>query len=300
MKYKLILFILLSSILSCRTKFPVKEISFPVNSDDHQLMEGRKLTISICGPCHFDPSTKKLTGKQMFDLPGIAGKVYSRNITKHPQKGIAQYTDGQLAYLIRTGIARDGSLMSYMQRPNLSDVDLQAIIAFLRSGHDIVAASDVEPPETKYTALGRFGINHFPGPLPYPDHSISKPDMNNDPVAYGRYLVDNLSCYHCHSKSFLTVDENQPEKSKGYMAGGNKLRTASGKKVESSNLTFHETGLMKWSENDFRRAVQDGLSKDERILDQLMPRYTELSEPDIKAIFVYLATVPKIKNKIDH
>jgi hypothetical protein len=300
MKCKFFLFSSLLFSFSCRTKFPVKEVSFPVRTDEHQLMQGRKLTISICAPCHYDPTTKKLTGKQMFDLPGIAGTVYSRNITKHPEKGIAHYTDGQLAYLIRTGIAKDGSLMSYMQRPNLADVDLQAIIAFLRSDHDIVAPSDVEPPETKYTAFGQFGVNHFPGPLRYPDHSINKPDVNNDAVAYGRYLVDNLSCYHCHSKSFLTVNEIQPEKSKGYMAGGNKLQTASGKKIESANLTFDETGLMKWNEDDFARAVQEGLSKNERILNELMPRYTELSDTDIKAIFHYLETIPKIKNKIDH
>lgn len=291
------LIVLIICIAACRTKFPVQTISYTTDNAS-PLKEGRKLTISICGPCHYDPATRKLTGKQQSDLPKIAGKVYSRNITQDPEKGIATYTDGELAYLIRTGIAKNGRLMPYMQRPNLSDADLKAIILFLHSDDELVTPSKAAPPYTHYTAFGKFGINHYPGPLKYPEHVIAKPEQRADNTAYGKYLVDNIGCYHCHSKSFLKVDELEPERSKGYMAGGNKLKDEHGKMVRSSNITFHATtGIGTWNEYDFKRALQDGFSKDGSPLSPVMPRYKALSDTDISAIYAYLRTIPQINNK---
>ncbi len=285
-------------MLACRTHFKTEKIDYPVKVSDSQLKEGKKLTVSICSPCHYNPATGKLTGMEMHDLPAIAGRVYSRNITQEPEKGIAFYTDGELAYLIRTGIARNGHLMSYMQRPNLADTDLKAIIAFLHSDDSLVSPSLVEPPETQYTAFGKFGINHFPGPLPYPTHPILKPDVN-DKIAYGRYLVDNLSCYHCHSASFLSVDEMAPEKSKRYMGGGNKLKDSEGKTILSANITFDETGIGGWSEADFSKAMKEGIDKNGARLHPIMPRYIALDEHDISSIYAYLQNIPKIKNKVE-
>jgi cytochrome c553 len=292
--------VMIVCITACRTHFKTEQVSFPVNITESQLEEGRKLTISICAPCHYNPDTKQLTGIQMHDLPKVAGTVYSRNITQDKDKGIADYTDGELAYLIRTGIARDGSLMPYMQRPNLADSDLAAIIAFLHSNDPLVQPSKEEPPTTHYTAIGKFGINHFPGPLKYPSASIPKPDIK-DKVVYGKYLVDNLSCYHCHSASFTSVNELQPEKSKRYMGGGNKLKDGKGKVILSANVTFDtETGIGSWNEADFKKAIKEGVSKDGSVLHFLMPRYTELSDEEISAIYSYLSGIPKIKHKVKH
>lgn len=289
---------LIALMFACRTHFKTETIDYPVKVSEQQLQEGRKLTVSICAPCHYDPATGKLTGIEMHDLPKIAGQVFSRNITQHSEKGIAAYTNGELAYLIRTGIARDGHLMSYMQRPNLADSDLQAIIAFLRSADGLVTPSAAEPPETHYTAFGKFGINHFPGPLPYPKHTIPKPDKN-DKKAYGKYLVDNLSCYHCHSASFFSVDEMEPERSKRYMGGGNKLKNSKGETILSSNVTFHETGIAGWSEADLRSALKEGVHKDGTRLRPPMPKYAELNDHDISSIYVYLQSIPKIDHKIE-
>jgi hypothetical protein len=290
--------LLLFLIAACRTHFNTEKPDYPVHNSPGQLKEGRKLTVSICAPCHYDPATGKLTGMQMHDLPKLSGKVYSRNITQDPEKGIAAYSNGELAYLVRTGIARDGRLMSYMQRPNLADTDLQAIIAFLHSDDPLVTPSAAEPPETRYTWFGQFGINHFPGPLSYPSRVIPKPDVNNK-LAYGKYLVDNLSCYHCHSASFLSVDELEPEKSKRYMGGGNKLKGKDGNTLLSPNITFHETGIGAWSETDFRKALKEGINKDKEQLRVPMPRYTELNDHDISSIYAYLQSIPKIDNRVE-
>jgi hypothetical protein len=297
-RYATVLFLLLLILFACRTHFKTEPVEYPVNNNADLVPLGKKMVVSICAPCHYDPATGKLTGQEMHDLPKISGHVYSRNITQDPEHGIAGYTNGELVYLIRTGIAKDGRLMSYMQRPNLSDKDLQAIIVFLHSDDKLVKPSSVEPPETEYTALGKFGINHFPGPLKFNRNLIEKPDTN-DKIAYGRYLADNLSCYHCHSASFLSVNELEPEKSKRYMGGGNKLKNKEGKTILSPNITFHETGIGSWTEADFRKALKEGITKNGYTLRPPMPKYTELNNHDVAAIYTYLQSIPKIKNKVD-
>lgn len=283
-------------ITACNLYHTPQKVEYTVNATPQMIGEGKRLTQIMCAPCHYDPATKKLTGIRMEDVPGFIGKVIAKNITNHPEKGIGKYTDGELAYIIRTGVAKDGKIMPYMQRPNLSDQDLRAIIAFLRSDDEMVAASDANPGETQYTAMGKMGVSKSK-PLPYPSGEIAKPAIS-DKVAFGKYLVDNYSCYDCHSKSFMAIDKVNPEKSKGYMGGGNKLKDHSGKTVLSSNLTFHETGIGSWTEAEFASAVRKGIGKNNKIVAYPMPIFSEISDEEISAIYEYLKTIPKIDNKV--
>ena len=69
-----------------------------------------KLSIEmLCAGCHMDSATGGLTGKRMPDLPTQFGEAWSRNITAHPVKGIGSWTNGEITFLLRTGITRDGS-----------------------------------------------------------------------------------------------------------------------------------------------------------------------------------------------
>jgi cytochrome c553 len=269
-----------------KTGYAVKNVS---------LTEGKRMTMLMCGSCHYNPATKDFSGKKLEDAPGIIGKVYAANITQHPEYGIGRYTDGEIAYLIRTGVSKEGKRMPYMQRPNLSDEDLQNIIAYLKSGDAFVQPSARIPGRTKYTAIGKMAIS-LSKPLPYTDRPVEKPKDN--PIALGQYLVDNLACYHCHSKSFTSLQITNPEQSKGYMGGGNKLKNAAGKTVRSPNITFHASGIGNWSQKDFARALTEGVSKEGNILTYPMPLFPELREEEISAIYAYLKSIPAIKNKV--
>lgn len=285
------------AMTACQLYYKPQPTNFPVQSSPELVVHGKHLTQVICAPCHYDPATKKLTGMRMSDVPRIVGKVYASNITRHPESGIGRYTDGELAYLLRTGIARNGKLMPYMQRPNLSDNDLKAIIAFLRSDDELVKPADIKTPKTKYTPMGKMGLSKFNPPLPYPSKEIPAPDKA-DKVGYGKYLVDNLACYDCHSASFTKLNKTEPQRSKGYMGGGNKLKDKSGKTVLSPNLTPHETGIGSWTEQDFVRAIREGISKDNSIITYPMPSYAVLSDEEISAIYSYLRSIPAINNKV--
>ena len=62
----------------------------------------------------------------------------------------------------------------------------------------------------------------------------------SDEMAWGRYLVVALDCYGCHSADFKTVNILQPEKTPGYLGGGNQLVDLRGKPIWSANITFDE------------------------------------------------------------
>jgi hypothetical protein len=73
-------------------------------------------------------------------VPAQFGAAHSANITSDPETGIGTYTDGELAYLLRTGVTRDGRYTPpwMVKVPNMADEDVLGVIAFLRSDDPLV------------------------------------------------------------------------------------------------------------------------------------------------------------------
>src|SRR5215467_3226241 len=236
-------------------------VNLKVETSEAKVERGRKFASMLCVGCHLDPSTGKLTGKRLADLPTVFGVAFSKNITRDPVYGIGSWSDGQLAYLLRTGITRTGRYAPpWMPKyPHMSDEDLESVIAFLRSEDPVTAPAAVNPPGISKPSFLTKLLTHVTfKPLPYPRGPIPTPS-GSDQVAYGRYLSFNLGCFACHSANFRTNNELEPEKSSGYMGGGNPMQDQSGQAVVSANLTPDETGLASWSEADFTRAIRTGI-----------------------------------------
>ncbi|MDJ1503092.1 cytochrome c [Xanthocytophaga agilis] len=280
-------------LTACKLYYPVEQITY--KPAQVSITEGKRLTMLMCGPCHYNASTKDYSGKKLEDSPEMLGHIYASNITRHTEAGIGSYKASELAYLIRTGISRTGKLMPYMKRPNISDEDLNTIITYLQSDDTLVKASARNPGKTKYTPIGRFGIS-MSKPLPYPTQASMKLSANK--ISRGRYLVDNLACFHCHSKSYPSLNIAEPEKSKGYMGGGNRMKGADNKTIQSPNLTFHATGIANWTEEDLRKALQEGISKNNQALAFPMPLYSELTKDEVSSIYAYLKSIPPIDNNV--
>ncbi|MGI4835616.1 MAG: hypothetical protein ACRYFK_19350 [Janthinobacterium lividum] len=65
-------------------------------------------------------------------------------------------------------------------------------------------------------------------------------------VAYGHYLVvGRYVCYECPSQDFKTSNALKPEKSAGYLGGGNLLLDAESQPLRSTNITG--AGIADWS-----------------------------------------------------
>ena len=273
-----------------------------VEPDSALIAEGKRLAVLVCSNCHQGPSGK-LEGKFMSDVPAEFGKVWAPNITHSPQSRLAPYTDGELAYLLRTGIKRDGKYAPpWMPKfPHMSDEDLHSIIAYLRSDARELQPSDKIQPAPEPSFLVKLLCRVAFRPLPYPEASVEAPPIT-DKVAYGRYLLTSkVECYSCHSADFKTVNIMEPEKSEGYLGGGNTLISPEDGKTEiySANITMDkETGIGNWTEEDFIKAVRFGQRPDGKPLRQPMSPFSALSDQEVSSIWTYLQTVPPIKNEV--
>jgi hypothetical protein len=244
--------------------------------------------------------TQKLTGRRMGELPQF-GTVYSRNITNDPVHGIGKMTDGQVYYLLRTGVRPDGRFLPIMAKlQKMSDEDLHSIIAFLRSDNQLVQADPTPDVDSKYSFLAKLLTNmKLVKPMPF-HHSVPEPDTT-DKVKWGEYVsLYRVECYTCHSRDFTTDDFINPEKSKGFFGGGNKFAMPDGSTMHSLNITMDdETGIGRWTEDQFVKAVKTGIVPSGPALRPPMKPFVYLSDGEVRAIYAYLKTIPKIKNKVD-
>ncbi|MGH9364514.1 MAG: c-type cytochrome, partial [Thermoanaerobaculia bacterium] len=277
-------------------KYPPGRIERRVEITPERVERGRKIAGLSCLSCHQNPTTGKLTGKQNMDVPKQFGIVFSKNITRDPVHGIGSWTDGELMYFLRTGVHRTGQYVPpYMPKfPLLSDDDLESIVAFLRSDDSLTAPSPEDPPGRSHPSfLTKFLAHTVFKPLPYPKERIPMPSPA-DRVAYGRYLSSSLGCFTCHSADFKTMNELEPEKSEGYFGGGNALLDQRGETVVTANITFDQaTGIGRWTEEEFDRALRTGVRPDRTVLLYPMEPMPDLTREDTAALYAFLQSVPK-------
>lgn len=104
-------------------------------------------------------------------------------------------------------------------------------------------------------------------------------------IARGAYLARIANCAGCHSP-----------RGGAPLAGGLALGTPFGT-LFSSNLTPDaETGIGRWTSDDFWRAMHHGRSRDGRLLYPAFPytSYTAMSREDADAIFAWLRQQPAV------
>ena len=276
-------------------------IGYQVISDTSTLERGEKLAGMLCAGCHMNRETGQLTGQQMLDAPPEFGMVYAPNITQDKTHGIGEWTNGELLYLLRTGIKRDGQYApAYMAKlPLMADEDLNAIIAFLRSDHPLVAAAAVPDKPSEPSFLTKVLSRVVWKPYAMPTAIIPSPDTSNT-VELGEYLAHNLDCYACHSADFKSINPLDPPTSIGYFGGGNKPLDLEGRVMLTSNITpDKETGIGNWTREEFIKALKYGLKEGEPALSYPMMPYTQLTDHEAGAIYDYLMTIPPIANKVE-
>jgi mono/diheme cytochrome c family protein len=277
-----------------------KPAPITVARTEAQVLRGQKIASMLCVQCHSTPG-QKLKGKLMPDLPAEFGEVWSANITQDQEHGIGRWTDEQIIHLLRTGVRPDGRYAVVMpQFANMADVDIQAVVAWLRSSDPVVQPDPTPTHVNNFNFLVKMLTNTVMKPLPAPSAPILIPDTT-DQVAYGRYVADGLiSCYACHSADFKSMNPLHPELSEGYYGGGNPMLNMQKQVVYSANLTPDEaTGLAAhYTEANFVKAVRYGQRYDGTPLRYPMIPHSGLSDSEVKAIYAYLQTVPAIKNAV--
>jgi mono/diheme cytochrome c family protein len=298
-KLNLIIYLLsFVMIVSCRWYFKTTTDNLEAKKTADAFQRGKNLTFIVCADCHYDPKTGKLTGKSLNDLPKIAGHLYSANLTQSKTNGIPpQYTDAELFYLLKRGIGKNGKFLPFMMRPMMADEDINDIIVYLRSSDAAVTAADTTVGKTRINIIGRTGLRLGAKPQPY-NKGVQRPDENN-PVEYGKYLVAIAACYHCHSGKLFGLDFLEPEKSKGYLQGGIKVKDPEGEKLQAPNLTpDKETGIGNFSQEEFATAVREGIAPSGRKLSPPMGKFKSLTDKQVNAIYAYLRSLPPVHNQV--
>jgi mono/diheme cytochrome c family protein len=104
-------------------------------------------------------------------------------------------------------------------------------------------------------------------------------------VERGAYLFRAALCAECH-----TTDEGAP------LAGGRPIESPFGTFYSSNITPDPEHGIGDWSDDDFVRALREGVSPDGRHYYPAFPytSYTRLTRDDLLALKAYLDTVPPV------
>lgn len=116
----------------------------------------------------------------------------------------------------------------------------------------------------------------------------ARAEPSPDMVAHGKALVEIGDCAGCH-----TSDPARP------FAGGKRIETPFGT-ITAPNLTPDKaTGIGAWSDEDFRRALREGVAPDGTRYYPAFPypSFTKLTRDDILAIRAYLATLAPVGYK---
>ncbi len=151
---------------------------------------GRRISAVLgCSGCH----GADLTG-QDWSEPGF-GRLWTSNLTQ----AAAEYSDAELAAAIKSGVRPDGSELWGMPShifTRLTDADLAAVIAFLRSRP---VAGPVRPlPLWEAGARAEIEAGIFrSAPAEIAASKADQPPDVGDDFALGRYLV-RATCAECH------------------------------------------------------------------------------------------------------
>jgi hypothetical protein len=161
----------------------------------------------------------------------------------------------------------------------LPDEDITALLSYVRSVPPVQRASG----ETKIGLLGKVldrrnlmaldvarRIDHTQRATAPPPEATA---------AYGAFVAK--PCAGCH---------------RDHMSGG-KISGAPPSMPIPANLTPHETGLQRWSFEDFERALNTGTRPDGSKIDPFMPfeAYSKLNDTEKRAVWAYLQSLPPLE-----
>jgi mono/diheme cytochrome c family protein len=120
-------------------------------------------------------------------------------------------------------------------------------------------------------------------------------------VERGQYLVMNvLDCMDCHAEHDWT--QHDAPLVPGTLGSGQDMNVLKGFPglVYAPNITPDpETGAGTWSDDQFARAIREGVGHDGRALFPFMPYpdFHNLSDEDLASIVVYLRSLPPVKKQ---
>lgn len=116
----------------------------------------------------------------------------------------------------------------------------------------------------------------------------------------GRYLVEGVGhCFQCHSDVDWETPGAQPKP--GKKGGGSVFQEEGMSWLVAPNITPDaETGAGKWTDEQFARAIREGIGHDGRRLFPMMPYmlFRDMSDEDLASVVVYLRSLNPVRNEV--
>ncbi|MEP7363331.1 MAG: cytochrome c [Acidobacteriota bacterium] len=267
--------------------------------------------VANCADCHSDVHWDKFAtpikegglavGRAWPTDLGLPGTFYSPNLTSDAETGVGAWSDGELIRAIREGISRDGRvlfpLMPYTEFRNMSDVDAESIVAYIRT----IPAVNRKQPITQINFPVNLMIKGAPQPVTAP---VPSPDRN-DKIAYGKYLTIIGGCHSCHTPS----EHGSPKPGTEYTGGEKFGLEGRGLLAVSFNLTpDNNTGIGTWDENQFLEKFHQYKEYAEGKAPPSTPEnftvmpwlaFNGLEDDDLRSIFAFLKSLKPVEHVVE-
>jgi mono/diheme cytochrome c family protein len=116
----------------------------------------------------------------------------------------------------------------------------------------------------------------------------------------GKYIVETVAhCFMCHSEVEWKAPGAQPVQ--GKKGAGTRWHEPAMPFLIVPNITPDaETGAGKWTDEQFARAIREGVGHDGRSLFPLMPymNFSQMSDEDLASVIAYIRSIPAVRNEL--
>ncbi len=253
--------------------------------------------VAGCVACHSPltdqhlprPGMEGAGGRLFGRSDGLPGDIYATNLTPDKETGIGDWTDGEVVRAVREGVSKDGhALFPLMPYPNfreMSDADVQSVVAYLRSLKPVKNAV----PKTDLDFPLSVIVNTIPQPL-----ESAVPAAPKSGLARGAHVLKMASCAECHTPR----EKGKPLAGKD-LAGGQAFRDKGHAMIMPNITQDKETGIGGWTDQQIEAAIRFGQRPDGKVISPVMPwpSYNGMDKEDMKALIAYLRTVPAVKSE---
>jgi mono/diheme cytochrome c family protein len=250
---------------------PVPDVK--VAGTPEQIQRGQHLANAFCVECHSTNRELPLSGGNDMgkEIPIPLGSFVPPNLT--PGGELKDWSDGEILRVLRSGVDEKGRplmLMSNVNVRHMSDADLAAVIAFLRSQPAVENKTQDPPDQPTFLAAIMGGAGMLPQPEAPVAGSISAPPAG--PTAeYGEYMIGFQDCRDCHGEDLTGGTPGQ------LAPVGPNLRLVKG-----------------WTAEQFITTLRTGVDPSGHQLKETMPWKTvsRLDDVELTAMHAYLASLP--------
>ena len=253
-----------------------RNVSVPdlaVAGTQQQIKRGEYLANSFCTSCHSLNGEFPLTGGVDIgkDFPLPLGTFISANLT--PAGPLKDWSDGEIFRALRNGVDRDGRwlvIMSNARVRHMSDEDLQAVIAYLRSQSAVINETQHPPDQPNFLAILMLGAGLLPEGQP-PIMGVIAAPPKSPTAEYGQYILSYQDCRVCHGED---------------LTGGQKGQLAP--------IGWNLKVVKGWTQEQFMTMLRTGVDPNGYALSEQMPwkAIGRMDDEDLAAMYMYLTNLP--------